>query len=899
MVAVSEPGVGAHIAGRYVVEERIGAGGMGVVLRARDERLARSVAIKILSSDAVGDETSRARLFREARAAAALDDPSIVHVYDVGATDDGGAFLVMELVRGRSLRDLLGAGGIAPAEAVRILGDVARALGSAHRAGFVHRDVKPDNVMIRDDGRVAILDFGLAKVTGPAAAGAAPLTTERGFVGTPAYMAPEQAEGGEVDGRADQFALGVMTYELLTGRLPWRGGSGLAIIAEVLQRDPPPPSRVVPSLGPALDAAVARALAKRPAARFPTVEAYAAALSRALGVSPPSVRPPPTPAAPIAAGTSGDVALAAPAPAEAPPAPAIAAPAGRSRRRAAVAVAVAALGAALGLRWVADRESPLPAGSPRRLTSAPGWEAEPALSPDGNLVAYASDEKGSADIWLVDARGGAPLRLTDDPAEDRSPAWFPDGSAIAFASNRGGAWGIWKVPRLGGSATPLVANAMDPAISPDGARIAFVRDSPAGEPLVWVAPIASTDRAAPITRGGDGFWQKRHPAWSPDGSRIAYHDFNDVWVVPAAGGEARALTTGSGGDGWPAWSRDGRSLYFSGLHDGTLALWRVPAAGGRLLRVTLGVGPEVQPSVSRDGARLAYSTYAEQPDLVVVDAGKGARATIPSSGAVHDVAIAPDGHEIAYVSDRQGGRGLWLQAMAGIEARGEPRRVTDLPGGIARPAYSPDGRWIAVHRVVDGQRDVWILPAAGGLPSQITDDPGADVQPAWSPDGSEIAFVSDRSGQRQVWAVPVREGRAAGAPRRVTEDAAQKSMPSWSPDGGSIAYLADDRGVSEVWVIASAGGAPPRRITTGAGAYCARWQKDAILVSGAWGRRRMTLARVSPETGRPAAFDPEVEFGNGDSALFDASSDGRVIVVDHETVRGDLWVLEAPAGSTY
>jgi serine/threonine-protein kinase len=272
---------------RYELEERIASGGMGEVHRARDRRLGRAVAVKILPPDRIGDAIARERLLREAKAAASLEHPGIVHVYDVGETGDGGAYLVMELVLGASLRRHVEAKSATPVRVVGWLLEAARALGAAHARGLVHRDVKPDNLMIREDGRVVVLDFGLAKADararGPGGGGAGGATTqltdEGVIVGTPAYLAPEQAESRPIDARADQFALGVTAYEALTGRVPWRSTSAAAVLAEILRDEPPPASSVNPALPAALDAVLARAMAKRPEDRYASADAFADALA--------------------------------------------------------------------------------------------------------------------------------------------------------------------------------------------------------------------------------------------------------------------------------------------------------------------------------------------------------------------------------------------------------------------------------------------------------------------------------------------------------------------------------------------------------------------------------------------------------------------------------------------
>jgi Tol biopolymer transport system component len=319
-----------------------------------------------------------------------------------------------------------------------------------------------------------------------------------------------------------------------------------------------------------------------------------------------------------------------------------------------------------------------------------------------------------------------------------------------------------------------------------------------------------------------------------------------------------------------------------------------------MVRLTMGMGPESQPSVARSGVGLAYSTYEQQSSIIVVDLTSGARGTLPTDDVVTDIGISPDGREIAYVSDREGSRGLWVQAIAELTPRGPPRRLTQLPGALARPTYSPDGRWIAVHRAIDGQRDIWVLAAAGGLPHPITTDPAVDIQPAWSPDGAHLAFVSDRSGHRQVWVVPVADGHPAGPPREITHDALPKDLPAWSPDGAEISYRAGEGRESEIWT-APISGASARRITTGAVAYAARWEgrTGALLVAGTWGARFPTLRRVRLADGQSTPMNPEITFGNVDDAIFEVALDGRTAVIDFEISRGDVWMLDAPKGEAY
>jgi TolB protein len=396
--------------------------------------------------------------------------------------------------------------------------------------------------------------------------------------------------------------------------------------------------------------------------------------------------------------------------------------------------------------------------------------------------------------------------------------------------------------------------------------------------------------------GADGLWEHRHPVFSPDGASIAYDAQSNVWIVPVTGGRSRRLTEGRG-DQWPSWSPDGRHLYFSSMRDDTIALWRTPLRGGPAVRLTLGTGPEVEPRVSRDGAHLAYSTYAEERTLLLGDPAAGMRGRIPDTA---EFAVAPDGSEVVYASSRRGRFDLWSQPLQGRAPRGDPRRLTDLPGSFGRLAFSPDGRWLALQRVVGDLRDIWIMPAKGGPPERLHSDPVARSQPAWSPDGASLAYVSNLDGKLQIWATPVAEGRPAGAARQITLDAAAKAVPAWSPRGDEIAYVGNVAGENEIWIVAVADGMT-RRVTKGAHVSCVRWDTKSgeLYVSGTWGERLISLRRVSPATGEAKALDLELSFGNVATGRFDVSLDGSTLVVQHEEARGDVWMLDAPGGSSY
>jgi Tol biopolymer transport system component len=266
-----------------------------------------------------------------------------------------------------------------------------------------------------------------------------------------------------------------------------------------------------------------------------------------------------------------------------------------------------------------------------------------------------------------------------------------------------------------------------------------------------------------------------------------------------------------------------------------------------------------------------------------------------------DPAWSPDGRSLVFASPRVGGRyDLWIQSLADGRPAGPPRRLTDHPGSVAHPAYSPDGRWIAYYRVVAGQRDVWTVPAAGGEPLRFTDSPAADVHPAWSPDGKQLAFASERDGRLRIWAAPVEEGRPAGSARRLTSGPTKTDMlPTWSPDGRWVAYIGDaanESSDSDVWIAdVSRPANPPRALATEGKAQYAVWAADsrALFVSGQWDAR-VSLRKYALDTGRRIPLDPPIQFGqDGAVSSFDVSRVGHVVAFAKHELRGDIWALES------
>jgi TolB protein len=513
-------------------------------------------------------------------------------------------------------------------------------------------------------------------------------------------------------------------------------------------------------------------------------------------------------------------------------------------------------------------------------------------------VAFTVPNGGGSDIQVADVRGGAPIHVTTDGASNASPTWFPDGGTLAFVSSRDQHPGIWKVSRFGGSPTFVLGNAASPAISPDGQRIAFARCEGGSYMRIWVAPLDNPAKALRITSDSDGVWNHAHPAWSPDGRIICYNDQNDIWVVPGAGGKARRLTADEPMDSDPVWSPDGRHVYFESWRMAGCAIWRVPSRGGPLERVTLGTAYESSPSLAADGKRLAYVT-AGPYSCVLVDRTSPARNTLSTLPFTGEPAFSPDGTWLACTMQLGEGLNIWKVRLNHGRPEGEPERLTDQQGNCANVAVSPDGRWITYHRVFEGQRHVWVVPASGGPPVSFTEGTGSDDQPEWSPDGREISFISNRGGHDQIWAALFRDGHRVGEPRAITGGYRSLGIHCWSPDGKRVAFILDDGSGADVWITDAAGTAKPVRLTRGVEPawLTADPSSGDLLVIGKWGSARHEVRRLSPDTGESRTVPEITVSSTADLCEVEASPDGKLMALIEQETLGDIWMLEAKSGN--
>lgn len=873
--------------GPYEVTGRIGAGGMGEVYRARDSRLGRDVAIKVLPEELSSDPDRRSRFEQEARSASALNHPNIVTVHDIGISDST-VYIAMELVEGRTLRELLVEGPMATKKMLSIAGQAADGLARAHSAGIVHRDLKPENLMVTREGFVKILDFGLAKLVAPMgdegselATMGAPRGTQPGVVlGTVGYMSPEQASGAAADFRSDQFALGAILYEMATGKRAFSRGTAVETLSAIIRDDPEPIGKVNPTAPAPLRWIVETCLQKDPDERYASTRDLARDLKHAQER--------------LSDLSQGTVAVPV-------------------RRRSRAAALVPALLGLLALLIAADallRLRPPPRGALssnlQRLTFGPGLEDEPTWSPDGKFLAYTTDERGNLDVVVQPLAGGETLKIAAGDADEAQPAWSPDGSKIAFVSaqDRGGrihhilaagaltaflggrGGDLFVAPALGGAASKLVENGYFPAWSPDGKKIVFSSER-AGKWDLWVV---SSEGGTP-TRLTDDTQIDYQASWSPDGKWIAYGSGTaarfDLRVIPADGGAPQSVDSGTSWVLRPAWSSDSRSLVYSGEREGLVSVWRLPFSGSAASaspeRVTVGPGADVAPAIDRAG-RVAFVTIAGAPDIWEWSLSSGALRQVTSeTGMESNARLSPDGKALLFVSDRGGTRAFWSMDVADQT----PARITaGKTGGFSFARWSPDGRRILFER--EGQ--MWIQPL-GGLTARDTGTPGQAA--SWSPDGSRLAFSSGPDFLRQeVYVMP----EAGGKPKPLTSWGRYSTWPSWSPDGSQIVYQLERDGTRHLWMVSSAGG-QSRQLTTGDSEEShPEWSPvdpDRILFL----RDHSRLFTLSVSTGRETPIDLSRATGTtfpSGSVVLDYPSwspDGSRIYFDVTRKTGDIYLL--------
>ena len=545
---------------RYRIISQLGSGGMGEVFLAEDTKLFRKVALKLLPAQFASNRERKLRFEQEARAISALNHRNIITIHEVQDID-GLSFIAMEFVDGETLGERIASGPIAWDDAARIGAQIAFALDAAHSLGIIHRDVKPANIMIRRDGDVKVLDFGLAKLTAPTAESGSfdsrDHNAQNRVMGTIHYMSPEQALGSDLDSRTDIFSLGVVLYEMLTGRRPFSGASDAAVYNEILNGTPERMSKICPEIPSELEQIVSLTMVKDRDQRVSSAAELRKALLKCSSGESPAIW--------------------------------LRAKSGFWIRRALPAFGIAAVclsvifgvGSVYLNRAIVAEKVPANNFKFTQLTSQTGEELFPSFSPKGENFIYSSRESGNWDIYSQRVGEGNPTNLTKASlAGDTQGVFSPDGRNIAFRSGRDGG-GIFVMQADGKGARRISDLGYYPAWSPDGNELAYGIDDfqdPGDRTItpseLWRINIGTGERHL-ITKS-----DAVQPSWSPQGQRIAFWGISpagkrDVFTVSADGGEVTPVTNDPATDWNPIWSADGKSLYFLSDRDGSMNLWQV------------------------------------------------------------------------------------------------------------------------------------------------------------------------------------------------------------------------------------------------------------------------------------------------------------------------------------
>ena len=853
--------------GPYEILAPLGAGGMGEVYRARDPRLAREVAIKVLPEEFFEGEERRQRFEREAKLLASLNHPNIAAIYSFEGIPSSSPVsptrhvLVMELVEGDGLDTRIASGPLSLEESLFLARQIAEALEAAHVKGIVHRDLKPANIKVTADGRVKLLDFGLAKDMGARGAGdasasptrSAGLTVAGAVFGTAPYMSPEQARGQDVDTRTDVWALGCVLYEMLTGRRAFEGESVADTLAAVLMKEPD--WAALPERTPGtIRELLGKCLMREAKQRLHEIARVRIELEEAATVLSGSA---------VSSGSRS---------------------------------------------FTFEEESSF--SSPRlvQLTSAEGVEEFPCFAPDGASLVFSRDEGGVRRLMRLDVAAGEEEALTPGGFDEIQAECAPDGRSVYFVRSREarsrlepndvfGAYeggDLWVLDLDSRRESRLAEAAFNPSVSPDGTRLAF--DASWGGPRrLWTSDGRGRNPRQASDDASEAVAHVR-PRWSPDGRKLLFQNIErtkfDVRVADVETGRLHSITDDLFLDLQPAWHSSGRSVVFSSQRSGGLNIWSIPvdAAGspaGRLRQITMGAGQDVGAAFSRDGRRLVFGVLRQNAELwsLPVDPASGRAGGAPEkvvAGTRENSrgCFSPDGAFVAFNSDRTGDMNLWVFDVA----RRAVRSLTRGSGGDYQPRFSPDGSRLAFFSGREGQPDIFTVRLDGSALTRLTANGAVNVNPIWSPDGRRIAYMSDVGGRLEVWAMDA-DGKGA---RALTDVGVMGHFLLFTPDGTEVVFRCPCSPPRTMRIRVAGGEALPVGDVRG-GAHMS-FSPDASRIADVVAHKTVWVSPLLE--GTPEAVftfeDPDVRI---DYPVW--SPDGRSLLFDRVAPRGgDIWMLE-------
>jgi len=819
--------------GRYEIRSQLGAGGMGEVYLALDSDLNRKVALKVLPEDFATKPHAMQRFIQEAKAASALNHPNIITIYEIG-TEGGTYFIAAEFIDGETLRNYVLRSQLSVSKAIEIGLQVASALSTAHAAGIIHRDIKPDNIMLRRDGIVKVLDFGLAKLTerwttsdvDPDAATKAIVQTQSGvIVGTTAYMSPEQTRALDVDTRTDIWSLGVVLYEMIAGVTPFKGHTASDTSAAILKSDPTPLSEMLPETPFELERIVSKALQKDRDERYQVIkdlELDLKALKRQfeLGATQePSIQSRATWSlqSPHTARSTAAMSRAPSTTVEKPK---------TSKSLWVALVVLIAVGGIAG--WYLWQQLKTRTFQPSNLTVTQLTSRKNDLgetgtkharfSPDGRLIAYASSKDGSSPIWLKQVTGGDPFTNRSAEGNAASPVWSPDGQQLAFLSRREGQNGIWTMAAFGGAST-LVKNLERSSRGlvcwSKSGLIYFISQGNLYSLNVTnqqVAQVSNFDPAKPVERGF---------SVSPDEQQIAYSDIqngqSDIWVMPRAGGQPTRVTNDESEDSQPVWTPDGKKILYSSKRNGIKQIFMTSVDNRPPVQLTTNDNNTDVLDVSSDGTKILYATGREELDLWSVNVDQSVESQLTfDTGIELWPDVSPDGKSIAFQSLPPNTGATLFKSIPEVKTLGSDAPLTQLaPDGFALH-WSPDGKQIAFLRQTNSAPNLWTVHSSGGDARALTTGGiafgGYTYLPynrsqtqdfEWSNDGTSLVYCAKETGAANVWQVS-----ADGSQKKQLSDNTNDRLlffnPTVSTDGKIIAWVGlspADAGKKTTWSI--------------------------------------------------------------------------------------------------
>ncbi|HEX6850819.1 MAG TPA: protein kinase [Candidatus Polarisedimenticolaceae bacterium] len=869
--------------GPYEIVAPIGAGGMGEVYRARDTRLGREVAVKVLPADFAANPELKERFEREAQTISQLSHPHVCSLFDVG--HEGGLdFLVMELIEGESLGDRLRRGPLAIEQVLRHGIEIASALDAAHRRGIVHRDLKPGNVMLTKSG-AKLLDFGLAKsgplVTGGSTAPASPdsptmhkpLTEAGTILGTFQYMAPEQLEGLEADARTDIFAFGALLYEMATGRAAFEGKTRTSLIAAIVSGSPQPLSAVAPLTPPALDHLIKKCLEKDPDDRWQTTRDLADQLRFLVAAGSRAGE-----AAPIAAKRKVRTRLA------------------WTFHAVTAAVAILATAAVMQSRVAPPRvvrSSLLPPDGTRfEVTSGVG-----TLSPDGRRIAFIARNAEAKDVlWVraLDALTAQPLAGTEGATH---PFWSPDSRFLGFFA--GGK--LKKIDSNGGPPQALAdaAAGRGGSWSTDG-TIVFTPST--SDPIYKVPAGGGTPVPVTALDAADGEISHRHPDFLGDGVHFLFlsegrqeregsQDGFLLYVGSTASKERKRLI---GTNASARYAPSGHVLF---LRDRTLLAQRLDEAKlelvGEAVPVAENMGRtsrwETPCSVSDDGL-LAFQAGATSTlsQLAWVDREGRELGNAGKPGDYRGIALSHDGRRVAVAAldPKSQKSDIWVLDLE----RGTSTRLTFDAGDESTPTWSPDDRWVYFTSNRQGRGDVYRKSSSGtGADELVYADPETTLLHAFTADGKTATLMTNNVGRRTLWDISLLDV-ASGKARPFLETPFNELVPVISPDGRWLAYFSNESGQNEVYVQALGAEGGKWQISTEGGTR-PRFTRDGteIVYQSSDDKLMVASLRTAPEFSASVPrrlVDPRLRQAVG--MHYDLAPDGRRILVNRPVEQQDV-----------